>query len=127
MKVLEVNSMSKKEFSALPQLGWNEDVGAFNSLVIVPTERRFWSAVWFKIKGKTMMLFRVNGWVGMERGMHDSGFRSMAFVPCKDGEPIGIVSGGSDALHIEGIGGFGYKWLENMHKYLIASSRLDGQ
>ena len=40
---------------------------------------------------------------------HDSGFMSMAFILLdKNEQIIGKVGGGSDVLHLDGIGGFGY-------------------
>ena len=38
---------------------------------------------------------------------HDSGFRCMKFILIKQGEIVGVVSGWSDVVHINGIGGYG--------------------
>lgn len=43
------------------------------------------------------------------RRMHDSGYRSMDFVAIKNGKPLCRLSGCSDVIHIDGIGGRGYK------------------
>lgn len=48
--------------------------------------------------------------------IHDSGFLCMKFILCKNGEIVGAVSGWSDVVHINGIGGYGkdfYKALES--------------
>ena len=36
----------------------------------------------------------------------------MTFVAVKKDKPVCLMSGCSDVLHINGIGGFGYNWLE---------------
>lgn len=79
-----VNEMTRKEFEALPyRKDWSIPVEC-QSLVILPT-----------------------------RHLHDSGYRSMDFVACGiGGKPICRLSGCSDVLNFEGIGGYGYKWLE---------------
>ena len=78
---------TRKEFEALPIREWNEDIGEFDTLVILPTRR-----------------------------LHDSGFRCMDFIAIKEGTPICRLSGCSDVIHINGIGGYGFKWLEKYGK-----------
>ena len=41
--------------------------------------------------------------------LHDSGYRCMKFILCNDhkGEIVGVVGGGSDVIHLDGIGGYG--------------------
>jgi hypothetical protein len=46
------------------------------------------------------------------RTKHDSGFRCMDFVLIKGNKAICRLSGCSDLLHIDGIGGMGHDWLE---------------
>jgi len=41
------------------------------------------------------------------RKIHDSGFRCMDAVAVVGNEPLCLVSGVSDVIHIDGIGGFG--------------------
>jgi len=48
-----------------------------------------------------------------QRHRHDSGYRCIDFVACKKDTAICRLSGCSDVLHINGIGGFGYKWSED--------------
>lgn len=78
MEVKDLNDYTKEEFAALPILGWKENVNGFNSLVIIPTDQ-----------------------------IHDSGFKCMEFVACRFNTPICRISGCSDVMHINGIGGFG--------------------
>ena len=39
--------------------------------------------------------------------IHDSGWRCMKFILLYQGEIVGVVSGWSDVVHINGIGGYG--------------------
>lgn len=79
----DVNEMTREEFEAIPYIDdWQYEAEDFDSLVILPTE-----------------------------DIHDSDFRCMAFIVCRKGEPICKVGGGSDVIHIDGIGGYGYDWL----------------
>lgn len=76
-----INQWTKREFLALRDREWNEDIGEFDSLVILPTNN-----------------------------IHGSGFACMDFVAVNEGKPICKLSGCSDLLHMGGIGGFG-EWL----------------
>lgn len=40
-------------------------------------------------------------------GIHDSGFECMKFILLNRGTVVGVVSGCSDVIHLNGIGGFG--------------------
>lgn len=84
---MDINKMKRKDFEGLPHRKWNNDVGEFDSLVILPLRRR-----------------------------HDSGYRCMDFVAVKGDEPVCLLSGCSDFIHIEGIGGLGYGWLKKYGK-----------
>lgn len=72
---------TRKELEALPRRNWDEDIGEFNSLIILPT-----------------------------KDIHDSGFQCMDFVAVKNNIPFIRLSGCSDVLHIGGIGGFNNKY-----------------
>ena len=75
----DILCMKKKEFWELPKRKWNENIGPFESLVILPT-----------------------------CDYHDSGYRCMDFVAVdKDMYPICRLSGISDVIEIDGIGGHG--------------------
>lgn len=65
------------EFRNLPKRPFGEDIGKFDSLVILPTRRK-----------------------------HDSGYRCMEFVAVKGETPICRMGGGSDVIHLLGIDGF---------------------
>jgi hypothetical protein len=80
-----INLWTRKEFDSLPYRSWNEDMGEFDSIVILPLRR-----------------------------LHDSGFRCLDFVGVKDNVPFCKLSGCSDVIHINGIGGLGKDWL---HRY----------
>lgn len=79
----DINDWTRKDFNNLPCRKWNEDVGEFDSFVILPM-----------------------------RQLHDSGFRCMDFVAVKGDQPICRLSGCSDVVHLDGIGGYGYDWLK---------------
>ena len=64
---------------------------AFNGLIIVPTNE-----------------------------LHDSGYSCMKFVLLNDHRVVGCVGGGSDIIHINGIGGYGN--IFNMKEYEKAVS-----
>jgi hypothetical protein len=81
---MDVNEMTRKDFDALPQRKWDEEV-VFNSLIILP---------------------------GRAKDMHDSGYRCMDFVAVNEDGPQCRLSGCSDVIHIDGIAGFGDNWLE---------------
>jgi hypothetical protein len=82
-----INLWTRKEFEALPCRGWNEDIGEFDSLIILP-----------------------------KRNIHDSGFRCLDFIAVKDNVPFIRLSGCSDVIHIDGIGGMGKNWLKRYGK-----------
>ncbi len=79
----DINEMSKKEFLELPYAKWDEEY-EFDSLVIIPHTKE---------------------------DMHESGYRCMSFCAVKGDKPLFLLGGGSDVLHLGGIGGFGYDWL----------------
>ena len=78
---MNVNEMTRKELEQLEHRKWNEEV-EFDSLIILPGNK-----------------------------LHDSGYRCMDFVAVTNNEPICLLSGCSDVIHIDGIGGFGKGWL----------------
>lgn len=83
-KAKDINEWEVSEFLELPQREWNQDIGEFDSLIIVPVDE-----------------------------VHDSGFRCMDFVSVEKGFPKYRLSGYSDVVHINGIGGLGHDWLKN--------------
>lgn len=77
---MNIFNMTKDDFDKVPiRCGWSRDIGEFDALVIIPQD-----------------------------SAHDSGWACMDFVAVsKDGEPICRFSGGTDLLHLDGIGGRG--------------------
>lgn len=80
---MKISEMTRKDFESLPTKEWNKEVEC-TSLIILP---------------------------GKAKDMHESGFRCMDFVAVKGDEAICLLSGCSDVLHIDGIGGYGNNWL----------------
>ena len=80
---MNINDMKRKDFEALPHRKWDEEI-ICDSIVIIP---------------------------GRSRDLHDSGYRAMDFAAVKDGKAFCLLAGGSDVIHIDGIGGFGDNWL----------------
>ncbi len=79
----DLNEWSIKDFQSLPGRGWNEEIEPFDSIVILPTE-----------------------------DIHTSGYACMDFVAINGNTPICRLSGCSDVIHLNGIGGFGENWAE---------------
>lgn len=52
--------------------------------------------------------------------VHESGFRCMKFILVNKGEIIGAVSGWSDVIHLNGIGGYG-----KSIKEVVKSGKVD--
>lgn len=78
---MNITEMTKKDFESLRHRNRDENV-ICDSIIILPSRR-----------------------------LHDSGYRCMDFVAVKDIEPICLLSGCSDVIHIEGVGGYGDNWL----------------
>lgn len=85
----DINEMTREEFEKLPRRKWDEEFEC-RFLIILP--------------GK-----------GDKKSMHDSGYRCMDFVGVKDDGSMVLLSGCSDVIHIDGIGGYGYKWFDKYH------------
>lgn len=73
-------NMTIEDFKNVPHrtLGFDEPIGAFDYIVILPTKE-----------------------------IHSSDFLCMEFVLCADNHAICRVGGGSDVIHIDGIAGAG--------------------
>jgi hypothetical protein len=82
-----VQDMTKEEFEQLPVRDYSEDIGVFDSLIILPRDE-----------------------------MDDSGYRCMAFVACAGDQAICLIGGGSDVIHVDGIGGMGQWGFMKFHK-----------
>jgi len=82
--MMDIRKMTRKELEALPHRKWDEEI-VCDSLIIIP---------------------------GGARELHDSGYRLLDFVAVVKWKPICLASGCSDVIHIDGIGGYGYRWVE---------------
>lgn len=78
------------EFCNLPKRKFGEDIGNFDSLVILPIRRK-----------------------------HDSGYRCMEFVAVKGEQPICRMGGGSNVIHLLGLDGFNCFGAEDDKKLFI--------
>lgn len=74
---MNVLEMTRKEFENLPEREWSKTV-VCNSIIILPSKAK---------------------------KLHDSGYRCMDFIAVVKSKPICRLSGHSDAIHIDGIGG----------------------
>lgn len=82
---MDILEMKQKDFKAMPITCNREEIPElFDSVVIIP-----------------------------EKHLHDSGWKCMSYVLCKGCEPIVRVAGGSDVIHIDGIGGYG-EWEQDI-------------
>jgi len=112
----DINYMSKEDFKKLPHRKWDEKI-ICDSIIILPADFDWfsWIKYWIKyflakiLKLEKPEIFEINH-------MHDSGYRCMDFVAVKGRKPICLLSGCSDVIHIDGIGGYGKDWLEEYGK-----------
>lgn len=108
----DINKMTRKEITAVPHReSWDTDVHC-DSLIIVPAEIQRKSVQKYRVR---LLTSRIFSWVKRPdlwdiEGMHDSGYRCMTFVAVKNNKPICRISGCSDVIHIDGIGGYGHRW-----------------
>ena len=95
---MKIYNMTKEDFANVPYLDIYSDWDKlapnghleFNGLVIIPVENE-------------------DGTITL----HDSGWGCMAFCLIDENdEPIGKVGGGSDVVHLDGLGGYGFGWLD---------------
>lgn len=101
-----INTMRLKDFYKLPHRKNGEDIGLFDYVVLLPVKVTWRD--WLKYYYRNYILREKYG--DYKPGMHDSGYRLMDFVAVRANKPIATLSGVSDVLHINGIGGYGYKW-----------------
>ena len=88
---MDISEMTVKQFRELKHRKWDEEI-IFDCLIILPGS-------------------------GRKHELHDSGYRCMDFVAVNRDKPLCLLSGCSDVIHINGIGGFGYKWLDKYGGY----------
>ena len=95
---MDITKMSKEDFLAVPErTSFNDNIGLFYSLVIIPMDY-----------------------------LHDSGFRCMDFVAVDiTGEPICRLSGCSDVINFDGLGGYGKEFVPGEKSRPIEGWRID--
>jgi hypothetical protein len=93
---MTIYEMSRKDFEAVPHHGSFSPIEPipFDSLVIIP---------------------------GNSRPLHSSGYRMMSFVAVKNDTPILRLSGYSDVILLDGVGGFGRNWLPKLNPGYLPS------
>lgn len=107
----DINQMTRADFEKLPDNKWNNDIGEFDTLIILPSIIRLRQVWWYWIRTKIAKVFSITKpEIWDIYGLHDSGYRCMNFIACKDDKPLCKLSGCSDVLHFDGIGGYGYQW-----------------
>lgn len=91
----EFTKWTRKEFESLPtpKSYTNEEIGEVDSLVILP-----------------------------EKHNHDSGWRCMSFVTIQNGVPTYRISGGSDVIHLGGIGGHNIKSTDRIKSQTVPNA-----
>ena len=109
---MEINNMTREQFEQLPHRKWDEDIGEFDSLIIIPARVSIVALLKYYIQTAIArkVLWIKSPEVYEVSGLHGSGYRQMDFVAVRKGEPICLLAGGSDVIHFDGIGGYGYKW-----------------
>jgi len=108
MKKQNIFEMSKRDFQRVCARDyWNEETEG-TSFVVVPAETDWVGLIKFNVLTFVAKLFKfeVPEPVGV-RHLHDSGFRCLDVVVVQNNEPVCRVAGCSDAIHLDGIGGWG--------------------
>ena len=115
--VKNISDMTERNFRQIPHAPKSSEQIHFQSLVILPAKIEPWYWVLLKIVKFFSRMFplfcqNLEDWQIIKR-LHDSGYRCMSFITInKDNAPEYQISYCSDVIHVEGIGGFGYNWLE---------------
>lgn len=108
---MHVNNYSRGDFEQVPwRESWDTDIGLFDSLIILPARINTTQLVWYNIRKAIARLLKLSPPERYEvDGLHDSGYQQMSYIAVSNGFPFIQLGGGSDVLHIEGIGGHGEK------------------
>lgn len=113
-----VDYMTVKDFQKVPDRTWMEDIGEFASLVIIPAQPKFWNVLKHRIIKYFCEKFNIQ-YDGYPNHLHDSGYRKMDFCAIdQNNKPICLLSGCSDVIHIDGIGGYGYRDFDEIKIFL---------
>lgn len=95
---MKIQKMTKEDFLAVPERkSFDSEIELFNSMVIIPLD-----------------------------DLHDSGYMLMDFVAVdRKDEPICRLSGCSDVIHLDGIGGYGKHYISGMNSRPIEGWNID--
>lgn len=111
---MNINNMTRRDFEQLPYRDRWDSFGVCDSIIILPAVVRPWEFWWYKLRvfiaTKVFRQGESEAWEVIS-SFHDSGYRCIDYIAVKDHEPVCRISGCSDVLHLEGIGGFGLDWL----------------
>jgi len=81
-RAMVIGDLTRRQLESIPHRNnWDDEIGLFDSLILLPARRK--------------------------EELHDSGYRCIDFVAVREGKAICRLSGCSDVLHINGIGGYG--------------------
>lgn len=114
----EINNWTLKDFKKVSHRKWDEEINA-DYLIIMPAQINVLSVLFYytlKFFNKILPHIFKNPEIYEIKGIHDSGYRLLDFVAVKDNKPLCRLSGCSDVIHFNGIGGYGYNWLEKFKK-----------
>jgi hypothetical protein len=123
-----IRKMTRTEFEAVPAAKWDEDIGEFDSLVVIPAEIDRGEVSRYNTRSR---LHKILPTIFREpeiyeiTGLHDSGYRCMGFVACRGDMPLRYLSGCSDVVNLDGIGGYGKDWLQ-IHGTVPQSTHIVG-
>ena len=92
---MDIMTLTRKDILNIPYPEKVSDIGVFDSLIIVPTRKK-----------------------------HDSGYMCMDFITVKGHETQYRLSGWSDVLHLDGIGGYGSFYFTDIVGTFSDRSRL---
>lgn len=110
---MRIEKMKRNDFYKLPfREDWGKPIRC-KSIVILPTKKDWLGDIKYRIKLLIARLFGLDEPPIYEIGhMHDSGYRCIEVVAVDEkNRPICRVTGCSDAIHLDGIGGLGKDWI----------------
>ena len=115
---MNINNMTRMDFESLPHRGLSDDVGEFDSMVILPAEISKFNILKYRLWKRLASIFSFikEPEIYDIYGMHDSGYRCMDFIAIKDNVAFCRLSGCSDVIHLDGIGGYGKDWYKKYEK-----------
>jgi len=107
---MNVNNMTLNDFNKIPnRANWSEPIEC-TSLIMLPTKIKQSAMYKHAIRTQIAKLLKLpEPYYYNIEGMHDSGYALLDFIAVEDSKPLCKLSGCSDVLHINGIGGYG-RW-----------------